>query len=284
MTASPAQEQVGPEPIRRMCLPANVQGRDFVVGDLHGCLEPLRHALEKVDFHDQRDRLIAVGDLVDRGPDSPGCLRLLDEPWFHCVIGNHEAAMLAHAGTDFMGGNPEAARRHMAIGGAWLDDLWPWSDRPELRRLMAKAAELPHIIQVGEGEDRYHVVHAQLPLGMMGRTWTDRRLDRDWARLDPVTLIWARRLFTVNSTGLLRPHQRGLSPVFCGHTPAEDVRTRLSHVCLDTGLVYGWLGEWEQSLITLAEPGREGIGYHRFSVACGRWLGRVDAPGGAWTQ
>jgi serine/threonine protein phosphatase 1 len=68
---------------------ANSRGRDFVIGDLHGCLDQLQLKLALVSFAPERgDRLFAVGDLVDRGPDSLGCLNLLREPWFFSVLGN----------------------------------------------------------------------------------------------------------------------------------------------------------------------------------------------------
>ena len=74
---------------------ANSQGRDFVIGDLHGCLDQLQDKLNSASFAPERgDRLFAVGDLVDRGPDSLGCLKLLREPWFFSVLGNHDQMLL----------------------------------------------------------------------------------------------------------------------------------------------------------------------------------------------
>lgn len=74
---------------------ANMTGRDFVVGDLHGCVEHLRVLLRHVGFDESADRLFSVGDLVDRGPDTPGSLELLKAPWFYPVMGNHDAMLLA---------------------------------------------------------------------------------------------------------------------------------------------------------------------------------------------
>jgi serine/threonine protein phosphatase 1 len=69
---------------------ANTRGRDFVVGDIHGWLEPLQAELDAVCFDPAVDRLFSVGDLIDRGPDSEQCLLLTREPWFFAVRGNHE--------------------------------------------------------------------------------------------------------------------------------------------------------------------------------------------------
>jgi len=50
--------------------PINQQGQDFFVGDIHGYFNLLERKLEAVNFDPQTDRLFAIGDLVDRGPDS----------------------------------------------------------------------------------------------------------------------------------------------------------------------------------------------------------------------
>ena len=48
----------------------NRMGRDFVVGDVHGCFRTLERCLRQVRFDRDRDRLFSVGDLVSRGPHS----------------------------------------------------------------------------------------------------------------------------------------------------------------------------------------------------------------------
>lgn len=79
----------------------NLNGKDFVCGDIHGCYDKLMDALEKANFDRDVDRLFCVGDLVDRGPDPIKCVKLLDEPWFHSILGNHELMTLsAIAGRD----------------------------------------------------------------------------------------------------------------------------------------------------------------------------------------
>ena len=72
----------------------NVDGRDFVVGDLHGCYDELICLLEHVHFNYEQDRVFCVGDLIDRGPKSEDCLKLLREPWFFSSLGNHESMYL----------------------------------------------------------------------------------------------------------------------------------------------------------------------------------------------
>jgi serine/threonine protein phosphatase 1 len=70
--------------------PLNDQGRDFVVGDIHGMFQHLTQLLDKIGFDEEHDRLFSVGDLVDRGPESKRALEWLDKPWFYACRGNHE--------------------------------------------------------------------------------------------------------------------------------------------------------------------------------------------------
>ena len=105
---------------------ANRDGRDFVVGDLHGEMQQLRQRLDEVRFDPERDRLFAVGDLVDRGPDSPGLLDLLELPWFFSVVGNHE--MMLMDGLH----RPDIRHIHRLNGGRWF---YAWD--PERQALFA---------------------------------------------------------------------------------------------------------------------------------------------------
>lgn len=73
----------------------NAAGRDFCIGDLHGCLDMLECLLAYVAFDERRDRLFSVGDLVHRGPWSVECLKLAEKTWFYAVMGNHEAMQRA---------------------------------------------------------------------------------------------------------------------------------------------------------------------------------------------
>lgn len=75
-------------------VPANEDGRDFIVGDLHGCFDELAKLLSYVEFNPHKDRLFSTGDLIDRGPRSIDCLNLLKKKWFYPVLGNHEDIFL----------------------------------------------------------------------------------------------------------------------------------------------------------------------------------------------
>jgi serine/threonine protein phosphatase 1 len=254
-------------------LPANRLGRDFVVGDLHGCKKELDRLLHLVDFDRKVDRLISVGDLVDRGPSSLECLLLLKAPWFHAVMGNHEQLLLNFYEPWLLDGSSpdpysEAGISFLVNGGNWalLEGDAQLRPAAPLSDLLSLVSALPQVIVVGEGKERYNVVHAELSkrTGEDGEptVWTDAELDA----LPPIgsndedypEFRWSRR-FMGNARRLARfpPMAEGLSLTFCGHTVGLGVRKALSHVCLDTGAFVAYREDAQDGNfgLTLADVG-----------------------------
>lgn len=71
----------------------------YFIGDVHGCYEELQRLLEKINFQPQRDRLVFVGDLINRGPDSLQVLRFIRSlgASAQIVLGNHDISWIAYA-------------------------------------------------------------------------------------------------------------------------------------------------------------------------------------------
>ena len=67
----------------------NLLGRDYCVGDIHGCFDRLLTILKRIGFNEKVDRLFCVGDTVNRGANSDQFLDWLTQPLFHSVRGNH---------------------------------------------------------------------------------------------------------------------------------------------------------------------------------------------------
>ncbi|MEC4747531.1 metallophosphoesterase [Methylomicrobium sp. Wu6] len=238
-------------PIRK--LPANVQGKDYVVGDLHGCYRLLERLLDAVHFDKSRDRLFSVGDLIDRGPESLRCLQLLAEPWFYAVLGNHEIMMLDFFLSYLRSGSIDALTDNQGTGfldygGNWVKDYFQADQctmSDEFNRGMAMILELPLIWVVGDGKNRFHVIHAELvkPNYRSDKhiVWLDSDLDC-WLEEQTVPpkvedrLLWGRTLMLSQRVAMdYAKIQPGLSRTFCGHTYAARPRQVLSHLCLDTG-------------------------------------------------
>jgi serine/threonine protein phosphatase 1 len=233
-------------------LPSNQVGRDFVVGDLHGCFDLLDRLLDHVSFDPAYDRLFSVGDLVDRGPDSLRSLEFLDAPWFYAVKGNHEDLLLEYFEPYLASGRMDYWDKIVTSdlwlnGGEWVEACYlavAQRMSSEFDRLLKRVRELPLIWVVGTGSERFHVLHAELLRTDYRKhdqkVWIDANIDR-WlagASIDDATrerLIWGRTLMmTLDRPGMPPVHQ-GLSTTYCGHTIGERVRSYLSHVCLDTG-------------------------------------------------
>ena len=240
-------------------LPRNVRGRDFVVGDLHGMVALLNVLLDQVKFDPAVDRLLSVGDLVDRGDDSPAALALLDQSWFYAVLGNHEELLL-----DYL--SPPATQEYQMNGGrghafllnggrAWYPTN-PISDETE-----GRLRDLPTMLVVGAGSpQRFHVVHGSLVKAYFDdsrhiQVFTDREIDRGlpWRTTREIVgygegdvkngLLWDRTLPTVLRNTLLKKvppsalfgDLSDVSPVYCGHTPTTTPCILGRHYCVDTG-------------------------------------------------
>lgn len=70
--------------------------RTIVIGDVHGCLDELATLVERSGYAPFEDRLVLLGDLLDRGPDPVGCVRFARELGAECILGNHEETHLRY--------------------------------------------------------------------------------------------------------------------------------------------------------------------------------------------
>lgn len=119
----------------------------YAVGDIQGCLSPLKKLLEKVSFNPSYDQLWSTGDIVNRGPESLGTMRFLKSlgDAFRMVLGNHDLHLLAIA----------RGCRKATVKDS-LDDIVLCNDVEELINWLQKQPILIH-------EHGYTLVHAGIP-------------------------------------------------------------------------------------------------------------------------
>lgn len=204
----------------------NQQGRDFVVGDLHGMFSVFESQLEKVNFNPDVDRVFSVGDLIDRGPESHRVLEFLDKPWFHSIKGNHEMMLIEakHRKTNY-----RSWVHHN--GGAWWEDIDPDTQRNIRERL----SELPIAFEIDTKSGKVGIVHADIPVGI---SWQKviHSIHFDSEIRDYI--LWSRNRYKyIQLTGETIPVE-GIDLVIMGHTPISKPLHINNLFYIDTGAAY----------------------------------------------
>lgn len=195
--------------------------RTLIVGDIHGCADELDDLLAHAGFDPNGDRLVLVGDLVAKGPDSKGVVDRARELSALCVRGNHEAHVLRFESARREGRPlPKIADTHREV----LDALTP-SDLDFLFQMPLHLHFPEHGVRVVHaGFDPARPVEAQEPDVMVNvrsikadgtpsKKFEDGRL---WATL------W-----------------QGPETVIFGHDAMRKLQIHPFAVGLDTGCVYG---------------------------------------------
>lgn len=235
-------------------LPVNNAGRDFVIGDLHGAFDPLDRFMKFSRFDPKSDRMFSVGDLVDRGPKNLECLRLVNEPWFHVVMGNHEAMMIDYV----MNGGVRDGAWWMYNGGGWFNELTV-EEREETVSILS-AIRLPVCIEV---PGQFRVIHAELASACSEDEFYEEFADIAFkATADGPAVTWGRCIFgymygsQVSDDKIKRvsknTHSCGDLPIFCGHTTLQHPTKLGNFINLDTGAARVGMRSWTG--LTVAEP------------------------------
>ncbi|MFQ3652305.1 MAG: AAA family ATPase [Gemmataceae bacterium] len=215
-----------------------------IIGDVHGCLEELLALLELLGYHvwmapdadgvlrPQAEpppgrKAVFVGDLVDRGPDTPGVLRLIAQMAARghalSVLGNHDNKLLRK-----LRGYQVQPTHGLALT---LEQLA--REPAELADSLREFLEtLPTHLVLDQG--RLVVAHAGLREDLQGRVsprvhsfalFGDTTGETDEAGL-PIRLNWA-------------ANYHGSALVVYGHTPVAEPWWQNQSVNIDTGCVFG---------------------------------------------
>jgi len=190
--------------------------RTVVVGDIHGCYEELLALVRSVGLKES-DRLISVGDLVTKGPQSREVLELfMTDARFSAVIGNHDRALLEYWKGERKKKKLKPAQKRCA------------KELKEGRDVFAEFFDsLPGYIDLGS----HVVVHAGLRPGV----------PLDEQTLDDLTAL--------RTLGPDRESREGVPwyevydgarVALFGHWPSAAPRRGPRAIGLDTGCVYGY--------------------------------------------
>lgn len=217
-----------------------VRGRTFVAGDLHGCLSPLQSILQQVHFSaEQGDICILLGDLTDRGPDSMGCLALLDQAGIYSIQGNHE-----HMCCAALRGDTLAMYCWLSNGGNWFHEL-PAEVQQHVREYW-----LPRLEQLPFAIDLFTADHLHIGICHADPVFTD------WQQLLNALatyqyqqresliekLIWSRERITLAKESDLLSGAcqiNGLDWCIMGHTPIRPTPFRKGNcIWIDSGAVF----------------------------------------------
>jgi len=201
----------------------NTLGRDFVVGDIHGCFDLLNEKLVEINFNEKTDRLFSVGDLVDRGEKSVDCVKWLGKPWFHSVRGNHEQMAI-----DYALGNAEKYW-YQSNGGQWFIDL-PECDQTCFKVIFER---LPIAIEVETNNGLVGIIHADCPVD----DWNVLKDKLNGLTKDKFIecCLWDRFRFNHAVDYPIN----NISKVYFGHTPVNEAKELGNCVFIDTGAVFG---------------------------------------------
>ncbi|WP_236796576.1 polynucleotide kinase-phosphatase [Amycolatopsis sp. GM8] len=203
-----------------------------VIGDVHGCREELEELLAELGYvagagHPEGRTAVFLGDLVDRGPDTPGVLRIVmdmvERGYALVVCGNHEQKLvraLRGRRVQVSHGLAESLEQLAAAGDEFRAKVDSFCD-----------GLIAHYVLDG---GKLVVAHAGLPERFHGRAsgrvrstalYGDTTGETDEYGL-PVRQPWAR-------------DYRGNAMVLYGHTPTPEVEWVNGTMCLDTGCVFG---------------------------------------------
>lgn len=192
----------------------------WAVGDIHGCFNLLKRNMYRIDFDKEKDLLISVGDLIDRGDQNVECLDLINERWFRAVRGNHEQMAID---AFFNGGD---VNNWLYNGGNWFF-LQNYEEEILSRACLARVEKLPFIIEVNTDGKKTVIAHADYPSD-----------EYEFGKpVDEQYVIWSRERIGDENVREIK----GADLFLFGHTPMiKGIEKRANQEYIDTGAVFGY--------------------------------------------
>ena len=203
-----------------------IVGRLFVVGDIHGCYDLLMKRLAEINFNFEKDLLVSVGDLVDRGQQSFDCVAfLLGKSWFLAVRGNHEQFCIdGHA-------NYNIARNHVSNGGEWF-----YKRDSNTQRNIVNAFELlPIALEITFQYKKYGFVHAHVEQNDWEEFKHELLNGDDSLRSAASMALWSRERVYQPSNEDTYQVIKNIDEVYLGHTILPKPMRKHNCIFIDTG-------------------------------------------------
>ena len=194
------------------------KGRLIVIGDVHGCIRELEKLLKKVRPK-KKDRILFLGDLINRGPDSKAVIQLARDLNATSLLGNHEYRLLQFYHTlnsshlrDY---EKDTLKAMDADDWNYLSNMLLWQEIPPLETVCVHGGFLPHI--PWRKQSAWTVTHIQeVCKDGIARKKKEVPSGKAWAQ------FWKQKPFVVY-----------------GHTPRKNVLKRRYSLGIDTGCVWG---------------------------------------------
>ena len=191
----------------------------FAVGDIHGCYEKLRALMDKIPLNTKQDRLLFIGDYIDRGPGSIEVLDYLIDlkkrsPGIIFLKGNHEDML-----QKYLNGNDRFTYL-LNSGQQTLDAYLHRQDASEGYPVPPAHLKFLGELRLYYQTEDYIFVHA----GMRDKIPLEYQTETD--------LLWIRDEFIYSD------YDFGKRVVF-GHTPFKQPLVQTNKIGIDTGAVYG---------------------------------------------
>jgi serine/threonine protein phosphatase 1 len=203
----------------------------YAIGDIHGMRDELAKLLARLPLQ-QGDRLIFIGDYVDRGPNPKGVVDdlLSLSKNYECLflMGNHEAMFLSFLG--WSGPYYFGSEAFLHNGGETTLSSYGYFSSDDDFELPPEHKQFYENLRLFHLEGEYAFVHAGLSKAALGLSDVKYALSRE----SPKDLLWQRETADL-------PHSLGVTVVY-GHTPLPDFGVRWNvpySIGIDTGAVYG---------------------------------------------
>jgi hypothetical protein len=205
---------------------SNIKNKKWIIiGDIHSCYEQFINLLNKCNYNQEKDIIIATGDLIDRGDRPYDILRFfIETPNTYSVLGNHDSKLMR-----YLLGNKIKIGNKLRFT---IDEISIKCNSDYKQKISNFLNELPHIIKLPDLNNKpMYIVHAGFAPGIPPEKQTKE------------SCLFIRGIDPKNyfdeSKGIWYDFLDGTYTVLSGHIVSQIVQPNPSAFCLDGGCCHG---------------------------------------------